>query len=147
MSCWDCKALAPLYYRLLKACCSYAGSPFTESFNQLIHRLLGSGLLLFWEGEVARKFLLSSIQSAVRDSTLALYLPRYTALLVAHVQGAFLVLITGLGLALFAFLGELYLGRWRSRGATQETVLKGTKKTVRFSLYPEKDSTQYGFFF
>ncbi|KAG8257581.1 hypothetical protein J6590_046269 [Homalodisca vitripennis] len=85
------------------------GSPYLKSFNVLIHRLLASGILFFWEGEVARKFLRSSVQSAVKESTTVTHRGHPTAIHFSQCEGAFILLGGGLLVGIITFLAELYI--------------------------------------
>ncbi|XP_046659357.1 glutamate receptor-like [Homalodisca vitripennis] len=85
------------------------GSPYLKSFNVLIHRLLASGILFFWEGEVARKFLRSSVQSAVKESTTVTHRGHPTAIHFSQCEGAFILLGGGLLVGMITFLAELYI--------------------------------------
>ncbi|XP_054258586.1 uncharacterized protein LOC128983345 isoform X2 [Macrosteles quadrilineatus] len=90
------------------------GSPYLQSFNHLIHRLLDSGLLLYWEGEVARRFLNSRVQSAVKESA-SVGMQHHahvapTPINLGHMEGAFIILGVGVTMSILTFLAELYVG-------------------------------------
>lgn len=115
------------------------GSPYLSAFNHLIHRLLDSGLLLFWEGEVARRFLNSRVQSAVKDSTtVGMQHHPYVApvsIHLSHLHGAFIILGVGLSLATLVFLAELYI-------AFRDDVYNKRQLVAR----PSEEPHCYGFY-
>ncbi|XP_066993966.2 probable glutamate receptor [Anabrus simplex] len=81
------------------------GSPFMPSLNNMLGRLVDSGIPLHLEGEVVRQFLSQRLQlgvqiSAVTENT------GPTLLSMSHVQGAFTLLVLGLVAALATFIGE-----------------------------------------
>lgn len=85
---------------------------YLKSFNSLIHKLLDSGLLLHWEGEVARKFMSSEVQSGIHQSTMTPKKYEPTIIQLSHVQGAFTILTFGLILAIIVFSIEIYTIRY-----------------------------------
>ncbi|KAF4517543.1 hypothetical protein B566_EDAN005107 [Ephemera danica] len=79
------------------------GSPYLAHLDRLIHRLMASGILLHWEGEVARKFLSSRHQLAIKNSHSRGETQGPIVLTIHHVQGVFLILAAGLTLATLTF--------------------------------------------
>ncbi|PSN47912.1 Ionotropic receptor 41a8 [Blattella germanica] len=75
-------------------------SPYIEKFNNLVYKMRESGIMYYWEGEVARKF-----NSGCGPG------PQYdagpTKLQLGHVQGAFFALGFGLMASLLVFCWEL----------------------------------------
>lgn len=104
-----------MYLRLMKQDIYYEhciivfqkGSPYLDSFNVLIQRLSASGILLFWEGEVSRKFLQTNVQSAIKESSIVLHRAQLTSIQFSHLLGAFILLSVGLSLAIFSFIVEI----------------------------------------
>nr|CAD7440683.1 unnamed protein product [Timema bartmani] len=95
---------------------SRKGSPFIESYNRLIHRLIDSGLIRAWEGQVVRKFLPDRVQRAVRQSGDTVTEAEPTILEIQHVQGAYFILFFGLSASLIGFFGEIGVSHYRKKG-------------------------------
>ena len=73
---------------------------------------MDSGLLLHWEGEVARKFMSSEVQSGIHESRMTPKKYEPTIIQMSHVQGAFTILTFGLILATIVFAIEIYLAKY-----------------------------------
>ncbi|XP_069675757.1 ionotropic receptor 40a-like [Periplaneta americana] len=83
-------------------------SPLLESMNRVIHKLVDSGIVLYWEGEVSRTYMSQRSQQAVRQSeaiNTAGFEPK--TLRLTHVQGPFVLLALGLIVAISVFILEL----------------------------------------
>ncbi|XP_049948305.1 uncharacterized protein LOC126456604 [Schistocerca serialis cubense] len=95
------------------------GWPHLQHLDDLIDRLIDSGLILAWEGQVTRRWLAPRVQLAVQT---AFRLPSAGAepvkLRLSHVQGEFALLALGLCLSLLALLAELAIHRFLSGGGT-----------------------------
>ncbi|XP_046988131.1 glutamate receptor ionotropic, delta-1-like [Schistocerca americana] len=93
------------------------GWPHLQHLDDLIDRLIDSGLILAWEGQVTRRWLAPRVQLAVQT---AFRLPSAGAepvkLGLSHVQGEFALLALGLCLSLLALLAELAIHRFLSGG-------------------------------
>nr|QJX74374.1 ionotropic receptor 1 [Ceracris kiangsu] len=94
------------------------GWPHLRHLDALIDRLLDSGLLLAWEGQVSRQWMAPRVQLAVQtgiSSSSSHAGDGPTKLRLGHVQGEFALLALGLLLSVVAFLAELLVHRVASR--------------------------------
>ncbi|XP_046988138.1 uncharacterized protein LOC124593834 [Schistocerca americana] len=104
------------------------GWPHLRHLDALIDRLLDSGLLLAWEGQVSRQWMAARVQLAVQtaiSSSSSHAGDGPTKLRLGHVQGEFALLILGLVLSIITFLAELL-------------VYKITTRNV-VSVYPSRE--------
>ncbi|XP_014243755.1 glutamate receptor-like isoform X1 [Cimex lectularius] len=83
------------------------GSPYLENFNKIVNNLVDSGILLFWEAEVARRFLTTRKQIALSLARSSHLKSGPKILTLGHIQGAFIVYGTGMILATIIFVVEL----------------------------------------
>ncbi|XP_046988132.1 glutamate receptor ionotropic, kainate 2-like [Schistocerca americana] len=107
--------------------------PHLEQLDALIDRLIESGLLLAWEGQVSRQWMAPRVQLAVqagaRASSPAGDEP--VKLRLSHVQGEFALLTLGLCLSLVAFAAELVANKYSSTGVQREPSAAAAKALHR----------------
>ncbi|GFG33863.1 hypothetical protein Cfor_11507, partial [Coptotermes formosanus] len=82
------------------------GTPHMDNFNRVVHSLRETGITIFWQMEVVRKFLSERQQLSVVQSRAPPDLgPKKLRLM--HIQGAFILLFMGTAISFVAFLAEL----------------------------------------
>ncbi|KAJ9590101.1 hypothetical protein L9F63_016780 [Diploptera punctata] len=82
-------------------------SPYLNHLNKLFFQLRESGIISYWEIDVSRKFCTGCVP--------AQYDTGPTKLMLAHVQGAFMILAVGLVLSAIVFFGEVMYNRREKR--------------------------------
>ncbi|BES91680.1 Hypothetical protein NTJ_04488 [Nesidiocoris tenuis] len=87
------------------------GSPYRKLFNKVISDVLCGGTYLYWEGEMARKYLHSRRQLALKEADHPHYKDVPVPLAISHVQGGLYVYAAGVGLSIFTFIVERFVGR------------------------------------
>ncbi|XP_049855493.1 glutamate receptor ionotropic, kainate glr-3-like [Schistocerca gregaria] len=107
--------------------------PHLEQLDGLIDRLIESGLLLAWEGQVSRQWMAPRVQLAVqagaRASSPAGDDP--VQLRLSHVQGEFALLTLGLCLSLIAFVAEMVANKYSSTVVERESPSAAAKALQR----------------
>ncbi|XP_028040690.1 probable glutamate receptor isoform X2 [Bombyx mandarina] len=89
----------------------HKNSPYTEKLSELIGRLHQSGLLLAWESQVSLKYLDYKIQLETRLSRARSDVGDLKPLNFNHVEGIFLIFITGTILSTLFFALEIFIGK------------------------------------
>ncbi|XP_069675758.1 glutamate receptor ionotropic, kainate 2-like [Periplaneta americana] len=84
-------------------------SPFIRSLNYIIQSLRESGIILFWEHDVARRYHSECLEDSVRSAG-------PSKLSTSNVQGAFFILYTGLLLSIVIFIFEIVVKKFKKRG-------------------------------
>nr|CAD7450161.1 unnamed protein product [Timema bartmani] len=88
------------------------GSPYMGKMNQLIHRLIVSGILLHWEEVVVKKYMSHRIQVAVLNSAVVVN-DGPTKLRIEHIESALFLLLFGVLFSLIAFAFEILRHKYR----------------------------------
>jgi hypothetical protein len=84
-----------------------------DNFNRVVHSLRETGITIFWQMEVVRKFLSERQQLSVVQSRAPPDLgPKKLRLM--HIQGAFILLFMGTAISFVAFLAELAYVRYET---------------------------------
>nr|CAD7397431.1 unnamed protein product [Timema cristinae] len=91
------------------------GSPYMGKINQLIHRLLVSGIFTHWMEEVVKKYMSNRVQMVVLNSAVVVN-DGPTKLRIEHIESAFFLLLFGLLFSLIALVLEIL--RHKYRGTT-----------------------------
>jgi hypothetical protein len=82
-------------------------SPYKERFNKIISSLYETGITLFWEGQIIRRYMSERLQIAIMQSVVLNKQDGPTQLMVDHLQGAFVTLSLGLAVATVLFIAEI----------------------------------------
>jgi hypothetical protein len=82
-------------------------SPYKEYFNQIISSLYETGIVHYWEGQTIRRYMSERLQIAITQSVVLDNQDGPMQLTVNHLQGAFVILGLGLGIATVFFIAEM----------------------------------------
>ncbi|XP_069676591.1 uncharacterized protein [Periplaneta americana] len=103
------------------------GTPHMHNFNRVVNSLREAGITLYWELQVVREYLSERQQLAVVQSRALPDLgPKQLRL--EHVEGAYILLFLGLGIAFVSFLIERVTNAMRTKNQRLSTEQKKMQK-------------------